>query len=89
MFERILAEDLGLEIESGFGSRLATLSGTVQVSGHVVTIETFGARFDSFVYFATDYGPTRNLLGRTGWLDHFRLAIVHYNRELFLSPYES
>jgi hypothetical protein len=52
-------------------------------------IETFGVRFESFVYFAADYGPARNLLGRTGWLDHFRLAIVHYDRELFLSPYES
>lgn len=89
LFERSLGEDLGLDIESGFDSRLATLSGTVPVFGHVVVIETFGVRFESFVYFAAGYGPARNLLGRTGWLDHFRVAIVHYDRELFLSPYES
>ena len=31
----------------------------------------------------------RDLLGRNGWLDRFRVAIVHYNREIFLSPHDS
>lgn len=83
-----LAKKLGLDIESGTERRFASLGGIVSGYGHAVVIETFGFRFKSYVYFASNFSVNRSLLGRNGWLDRFRLAIVHHDRELFLSPYE-
>jgi hypothetical protein len=88
LFERSLGEELGLAIDSGMESRLSTLGGSLAVYGHEITIQTFEYQFESFVYFAKDPGINRNFLGRNGWLEHFRVAIVHYDRDLFLSPYE-
>jgi hypothetical protein len=34
-------------------------------------------------------GVARDLLGRNGWLDRLRVAIIHYDREIYLSPYDS
>jgi hypothetical protein len=33
--------------------------------------------------------PSRNFLGRTGWLDRLRVGIVDYDRMLFLGPYQA
>ena len=88
LFERSVGEELGLKMDSGVESRLSTLGGSLAVYGHEVTMQTFDYQFESFVYFAQDPGINRNFLGRNGWLEHFRVAIVHYDRDLYLSPYE-
>jgi len=38
---------------------------------------------------ASDREIRKNLLGRNGWLDRLRLGIIHYDRELYLAPYNS
>jgi hypothetical protein len=88
LFQRELAEMLGLEVESGYRRELSTLtSGGLIAYGHSVTLHTLGVEFESFVYFAADYHLPRNLLGRDGWLQKVRLAVIDYVAELYLSPY--
>jgi hypothetical protein len=40
------------------------------------------------VYFFADPAINKNLLGRNGFLDRIRLGLVHYDRELYLAPYD-
>jgi hypothetical protein len=42
----------------------------------------------AIVFFASDSAFNRNFLGRSGWLDRVRIAIIDYDRILFLSPYQ-
>lgn len=56
--------------------------------GHSVTLHTLGLEFDSVVYFAADYGLERNLLGRVGWLQKVRLAIIDYDSTVNLGAYD-
>ena len=88
LFKRDLGETLGLEIESGYPIELDTLGGALRAYGHAVTLHTLGLEFDSLVYFAADYGLPRNLLGREGWLQKVRFAVVDYDAVLYLSPYQ-
>jgi predicted aspartyl protease len=89
VFERVWAERLGFDVESGERKIFRTLSGDVWAYAHRVTMETRGIEFESDVYFARDSSVKRNLLGRNGWLDRLRIGIVHYDRKVFLSPYGS
>ena len=54
-----------------------------------MTIQTLGIEFSAAVFFAQDSAFNRNFLGRSGWLDRLRIAIIEYDRTLFLSPYQS
>lgn len=87
LFRREQGEMLGLEIENGHKILLDSLAGSLVAYGHTVTLHTLGFEFDSMIYFAADYGLRRNLLGREGWLQKVRLAIVDYETTLYLSPY--
>jgi hypothetical protein len=87
LFSREVAEQLGLDVESGVKSSFRTLAGSLVAYGHEVRLITLGVISDSIVYFAKDYGLPRNLLGRIGWLRRIRLAIIDYDQELYLSDY--
>ena len=39
------------------------------------------------VYFFGDPMIEKNVLGRTGWLDRFRLALVHHDSKVYLAAY--
>lgn len=88
LFMREIAETLGVDIETGHRRVFNTLAGSLTAYGHTVSISTLGLEFDSMVYFATDYGLLRNLLGSEGWLQKVRLAVVDYDATLYLSPYQ-
>ena len=88
VFKRLLAEPLGLEVESGEPIRLSTVTGSFDAYGHVLTLETLGYSFDVTVYFAAHEAFTRNVLGRRGWLDQVRLGLVEYESKLYMSRYE-
>ena len=87
VFQREVGEAIGIDVESGNRIKLGSLGGPVIAFGHWVTLNTFDWEFDSLVYFARDYNLPRNLLGREGWLQKTRLAVVDYEAELYLSPY--
>ncbi len=89
LFQREIGEQLGIDIESGDRIRLGSLTGGSLIAfGHSVTLHTLGLEFDSVVYFAADYGLERNLLGRVGWLQKVRLAIIDYDSTVYLGAYD-
>lgn len=79
---------MGIEVESGEPLVFATAAGQVHTFGHDVEIETLGIRTEARVYFFANPHIAKNLLGRTGWLDRVRLAIVDYDQTLYLAPYD-
>ena len=87
VFQREVADQLGLEVESGYRLRLGSPGGDVETYTHLIRLETLGLSFDSVVCFRADYGFTRNLLGRNGWLNQVKLAVIDYEETLFISPY--
>ncbi|MGH9428036.1 MAG: hypothetical protein ACRD2L_17270 [Terriglobia bacterium] len=87
IFNRGHAETLGLSVESGNLTRFKTVMGSFDAYGHALTLETLGYSFDVTVYFAAHESFTRNVLGRSGWLDQVRLGIVEYESKLYLSRY--
>ncbi len=88
LFQREVADDLEIVVESGDRMRFGTLAGSLDAYGHTLTFSTCGLEFESHVYFAAAYGLQRNLLGRTGWLQKLRLAIIDYDSTLYLSEYD-
>ena len=89
VFERGYAETLGLAVETGSPLRFSTVMGSFDAYGHRLTLETLGYSIDVTVYFAADESFTRNVLGRHGWLDQVRLAVVEYEGKLYLSRYNN
>jgi len=88
IFAREIGERLGLDIESGLPKEMGTLVGQMTTFGHEVTLETFGFLFSTVVFFAQQRKLPRNLLGRAGWLQMIRLAVIDYDREIYLSLYD-
>ena len=89
IFERKYAEMLGVDVDSGRLQRFRTVAGSFVAYQHEVTIQTLGIEFSAAAFFAQDSTFNRNFLGRSGWLDRLRIAIVDYDRLLFMSPYQS
>lgn len=87
IFERKYGEDLGVEIESGIEQRVETVMGIFTAYGHDITISVLDYEFDCTAYFAAQHTFTRNVLGRVGWLDRVKLAIIDYDCKLYLSSY--
>ena len=89
MFDRKWADWLGIQVEDGPRRTFRGLMGSFYAYEHEVTINTLGIEFTSRVYFTAELNVARDLLGHKGWLEHFRVAMVHYDRELYLSPYDA
>ncbi len=89
VFERECGEQLGLTIEDGQPQRMEGPRGQgFDTFGHEVTIEVLGYPVLSTVFFPIDPGFRRSVLGRVGWLNKFRLALIDYDRHLYLSAYD-
>jgi hypothetical protein len=89
IFARAYGEDLGLTIENGEPKFMGTASGgRFRVFGHKVTLEVLGYSVETTVYFAEDHGFQRNVLGRNGWINRYRIAIVDHDQLLYVSPYD-
>lgn len=78
---------LGVDVDSGRLQRFRTVAGSCAAYQHEVTIQTLGIEFSAAVFFAQDSTFDRNFLGRSGWLDRLRIAIVDCDRLIFVSPY--
>jgi hypothetical protein len=87
IFERAYGEQLGLKIEDGQGISFSTANSEFRAYGHEVTITCFEWRFDSLVFFPATPEIRRNVLGRQGWLQQFRVALIDYDSVLHLSHY--
>ena len=89
LFQRRFGEALGLDVESGIRQEFRTAAGQFLAYGHELTLSTLGIEVDATVYFFADEAIRKNVLGRRGWLDRVRLAIVDYEQVLYLAPYDS
>ncbi|CAN5392824.1 hypothetical protein BH10ACI3_BH10ACI3_28140 [soil metagenome] len=87
IFGRTVAQELEIEIESGNPKSISTATGTFVAYGHDVTLRTSGIEFDSEVFFVSNDGFHRNVLGRNGWLNRFVIGINDYDGELYLRPH--
>lgn len=88
LFQRAIGEALEIPIENGVKKRMETLTGVLRAYGHEVILEVLGLQIQTLVFFAESVEVRRNLLGRQGWLQLFRLGIVDYDSELYLGPYD-
>jgi hypothetical protein len=88
IFQREHGEALGIDIESGQRMRISTVTKPFLTYGHNLTLSVLGYQFDVTVYFSSDLGFPRNVLGRRGWLEQFRLGIVDYDGDLYISKYD-
>lgn len=88
VFTREAGEALGLNIETGTPQKMRSFHGVSTFYGHEVLLETLGLEFQSFVFFSAENNLPRNLLGRLGWLQLVRLAVIEYDQGLYLSLYD-
>ena len=89
IFQRQYAEQLGIDVESGQHQDVRTAAGgSFSVFGHMVTLSCFDWEFETMVYFAARDEFTRNVVGRSGWLQYFRLGLIDHDAILFLSHYD-
>ncbi|HMY76255.1 MAG TPA: hypothetical protein PLQ88_30840, partial [Blastocatellia bacterium] len=87
VFRRDVADELKIEVEQGYPLMMDSPGGQVETFGHEVVLRTFDYAFETMVYFASNPYFTRNLLGRNGWLNQVKLAVIDYEETLFISPY--
>ena len=88
IFQRQYGELLGLRIETGRSQWVSTATGRFLTYGHPVTLEVLGLSFETTAYFAADPQYLRNVLGRRGFLDLVRIALIDYDGRLYLGPHE-
>ena len=89
IFSRECGEHLGLRIEDGLPARVGTPTGGLfRAFGHTVTLNVLGLSFETTVYFPELPDFPRNVLGRRGWLNRVRLALIDYEGRLYVSPYQ-
>lgn len=91
IFQRGFGEALGLEIESGIREDFSTVTGNFVAYGHEVSLVMLNfpeLSIDTTVYFAADYNFSRDVVGRQGWLDRLKIALIDYDAKLFLTKYD-
>ena len=88
IFQRLHAQTVGIVVESGVPTRISTVTGGFLTYAHRVALGVLGIEVEAAVYFAEDPAMPRDVLGRTGWLDRMRLALVDHDRQLYLSHYD-
>lgn len=69
IFQRVLGEMLGFDIERGYPQKIGTAMGAFLTYGHEATLSVQGVKFDIVAYFAANYEFTRNVVGRHGFLN--------------------
>ncbi|MFN7945888.1 MAG: hypothetical protein U0Z53_11090 [Blastocatellia bacterium] len=87
IFQRLIGEKLGLDIEDGILERVGSVRGSFPAYGHEITLIVLGIEVTATVYFAAEKNFPINVLGRQGWLDRVRLGLVDYEGRLYLSDY--
>lgn len=86
LFQRELAEELGIDVQTGFPVKLGTLAGSFTGYAHTVILTTFEISFESIVLFSPIERTNRNILGRIGWLNNLHLGLTMDDEMIYLSP---
>lgn len=56
--------------------------------GHEISLRVLGAELVAVVFFWEHPHLPRNLLGRVGFLNQLRIALIEHDQQLFLSHYD-
>lgn len=86
VFQRILGEELGFDIECGHPQPIGTATGSFMTYGHEITLSIQEFDFDILAYFAKDYSFQRNVLGRYGFLNRIVSGLNDYKGHLYWRP---
>jgi hypothetical protein len=73
-----------LDLYSGLSQRIRTATGAFQTYEHELTVSIFDLEWQAVVYFAESDSLLLNVLGRFGFLDRLRIAVVDYDEQLYL-----
>lgn len=89
-FSREHAQELGLALEEGAQLQVETNKPGQPLIfyGHEVRIQSLGYEIEAMVYFWENYRLPRNLLGRAGWTNKFRIGLIEHDLELYLSHHD-
>jgi predicted aspartyl protease len=88
LFERSVAEALGLDVGTGVSRVFTTANSRLQAFGHEVAINVLGIEVHSMAFFFADTEIEKNVLGRRGWLDRVRIGIVDHDQMLYVAGYD-
>lgn len=87
IFQPRYADMLEIDIESGVPQPMRTATGSFMTFGHEVTISLKDLEWQAMVFFVTDEFFPVNVIGRVGFLDKLRIALIDYDQELYFSHY--
>lgn len=82
------ADLLELDLTAGVPQKLRTVTGTFYAYGHEVIVSVFNLSWQATVYFAEAETFPVNVVGRVGFLDQLRIALIDYDQILYASHYE-
>ena len=85
VFERIIGEKIGIDVESGSPLKISTAIGSFLAYGHYTEISVLNIKNYSLVYFAQEEAFSRNVLGRQGFLDRVKFGLDDYEGKLYLA----
>ena len=83
------ADLLELDLTAGVPQKLRTATGTFYAYGHEVIVSVFDLSWHATVYFAESENFPVNVVGRIGFLDQLRIALIDYDQVLYASRYEA
>lgn len=87
IIQRGYAEALGLRVEDGEVRTFRTANSSFTAFGHTLMITCFEWNYETRIFFPEDPGIDRNVVGRSGWLQQFRVAIIDYDSLLHIGHY--
>lgn len=88
VFQSFYATMLGFELERGLPQPMRSVTGSFMTYGHEVTIAIEDIEWQAMIYFAVDEFFPVSVLGRTGFLDRLKIALIDYDQELYLNAYD-
>lgn len=88
MFDASICEALGLVLEEGIQVELGGVQDPkYKAFLHDIVYELDGKKYSATVAFVRNIRMGYQILGRNGFLDHFKLSIDHKNKKFSLDPY--
>lgn len=87
IFQRKYAEALDLEVESGNKKSIRSAKGNFAVYGHTINLNFYDMQWETTIYFAQDEDFPVNVVGRNGFLNFLKIALIDYEQTLYLNTY--
>lgn len=88
VFQREIAEKLGITVEDGIEDHVNAMGTIIRVYGHEATLSLGDLALNLFVYFPEFQQIPRNLLGRQGFLQRLRFGLNDYEGFVYLSHHD-